>query len=387
MGISINRGLLAAITLCVASVASSAPPGDCFVVKQRKDAPTVSVGGTVVPYREVTLAAQLPGRVTYLAGIEGSAFEDGQPLVRLDDRELRAQLDALDAQIRSAHYQVYSAQAGFQREFWAPQSRDAPGGMEIPNLFSNLMPLDEFGGRSTGVERGVDLYTRQMQIDQAHSNLDRLYADRRAIQSKFRDAKSIAPFDGVILKKFIEEGDTVQPGQPLLLFGDVKYLQVEVDVPARLRPGLRLDQQLNAELDIAQRRIPVLVAQIFPMADPQRHTVKVKFDLPEGYGEPGMYAKVMIPEFSSGKRPTPVIPESAVRYNGSLPGVYVIDEKGERDLRMIRVGEKVDCVDERGYLTSPDCITVLSGLAVGDCIDPDPQGRTNGWTGSDDSGR
>jgi len=39
-------------------------------VQQSRGAPTVSLGGTVVPYKEVTLAAQVPGRVKYLAGIE-----------------------------------------------------------------------------------------------------------------------------------------------------------------------------------------------------------------------------------------------------------------------------------------------------------------------------
>ena len=94
-------------------------------------------------------------------------------------------------------------------------------------------------------------------------------------------------------------GDTVQPGQPLLNYADVEYLQVEVDVPARLRPGLREGMMVKAELDLNNRQIPVRVAQVFPMADPQRHTVKVKFDLPQGVSEPGMYAKVMVPDLTA----------------------------------------------------------------------------------------
>ena len=35
----------------------------------------VSLGGTVVPYKEATLAAQLPGRVESIAGEEGDSFE------------------------------------------------------------------------------------------------------------------------------------------------------------------------------------------------------------------------------------------------------------------------------------------------------------------------
>ena len=46
------------------------------------------------------------------------------------------------------------------------------------------------------------------------------------IDAKLRDAKSLAPFDGVITKKFIEVGDTVQPGQPLIDFSESAALIV-----------------------------------------------------------------------------------------------------------------------------------------------------------------
>jgi multidrug efflux pump subunit AcrA (membrane-fusion protein) len=128
---------------------------------------------------------------------------------------------------------------------------------------------------------------------------------------------------------------------------------------------------VKAELDLNNRRIPVRVAQIFPMADPQRHTVKVKFDLPQGVSEPGMYAKVMVPDFNAPARANPVIPASAIRYNGSLPGVYVLNDRGEPQLRLIRVGEEV----------SGGFVTVLSGLMAGERILTNPGPRvTAGWS-------
>ena len=43
----------------------------------------------------------------------------------------------------------------------------------------------------------------------------------------------------MITKKLVEVGDTVQPGQPMLEFADIQYLQVQVEVPARIMPGVR----------------------------------------------------------------------------------------------------------------------------------------------------
>ena len=367
-------GLLAATLMLAAGTASAVPAGGEFVVKQAEGAPTVSIGGTVIPYKEVTLAAQLPGRIKYLAGIEGDSFKKGDLLVALDDQELLANRRALLAQMSSADAQLRNAGMQYNREVFAPRSRTPPGGMAIPNLFDQMFtrPMEDFiGERDRGAELSADLYASGTQIEQARSAMLRLQAELQALDSKLRDARSIAPFDGVIVKKFIEVGDTLQPGQPLLNYADVEYLQVEVDVPARLRPGLREGMMIHAELDVTHNRVPVRVAQIFPMADPQRHTVKIKFDLPQGVSEPGMYAKVLIPDFNAPARANPVIPESAIRYNGSLPGVYVLDEQGNAQLRLIRVGEPVP-----GGL-----VTVLSGLRPGERIIADPPaGITAGWS-------
>lgn len=349
-------------------------PGDYVVVQQTQGAPTVSLGGTVVPYKEVTLSAQLPGRVKFLAGIEGDIFKEGDPLVELDDSELMAKRQAALAQLANADAQLRNAGVQYNRELWSPKSRQAMGGMGMPNLFDQMFtyPMEDVvGDRNRYAERQADIYSSRTNIQQAQNTIMRVQAEIRAIDAKLRDARSLAPFDGVIMTKFVEVGDTVQPGQPLLKFADVEYLQILVDVPGRLRPGLSEGMMLRAELDVGEGEVPVRVAQIFPMADAQRHTVTIKFDLPQGISAPGMYAKVLVPDFNAPTRANPVIPSSAIRYNGSLPGVYVADEEGKPTLRLIRVGERLP----DGYST------VLSGLQAGERVlrDP-PMGISAGWT-------
>ena len=244
----------------------------------------------------------------------------------------------------------------------------------MPNLFDQMFtrPMEDFAGeRDRTAERQADIFSSRTNIQQAQNTIARVQAEIRAIDAKLRDALSVAPFDGVIMKKFAEVGDTVQPGQPLLKLADVEYLQIVVDVPGRLRPGLSEGMMLRAALDVGEGEVPVRVAQIFPMADAQRHTVTIKFDLPQGVSAPGMYAKVLVPDFNAPTRANPVIPSSAIRYNGSLPGVYVADEEGKPTLRLIRVGEKLP----GGYST------VLSGLQAGERVLRDPPlGISASWT-------
>ena len=224
---SIVTVIVAAVTAAAMS-ASAYSRGqefeDVFVVKESTETPTVVISGSVVPFKEVTLAAQLPGRVKFIAGIEGETFEAGTTLVALDEDELLAKRSSAYAQLSSADAQLRNAGVQYSRELWSPQSKNAPGGMGIPNLFDQMFTRQTegfFGGRDRDAERSADLYASGTQMEQARSAILRAQSEIRAIDAKLRDAKSLAPFDGVIMEKYVEEGDTVQPGQPMLKFADV----------------------------------------------------------------------------------------------------------------------------------------------------------------------
>jgi RND family efflux transporter MFP subunit len=211
------------------------------------------------------------------------------------------------------------------------------------------------------------LYASTTRIEQARSAIMRARSEIQAIEAKLRDAKSLAPFDGVIMNKMVEVGDTVQPGVPMLRFADITWLQVELNIPARLVTGLQEMMVLKkaATFDDYAEPVDVRVAQIYPMADAQRHTIKVKFDIPQGISQPGMYAKINIPDTSHAAETgsLPVIPATAIRYRGSLPVVYVQNEEGKAELRLIREGRRM----------SNGMVTVLSGLAPGDKVWVNPR--------------
>ncbi len=372
-------GLLAAAAVgAPAQVRDTASCRNTFKVEVGTDRARVTLGGTVVPYKAVTLAAQLPGRVVHLAGQEGDAFDQGTLLAALDDKELRAQHQAAMSALRDAEVAMRTAGVQYSRELIAP-NRSSPGqfgGMGMPALMDQMFtrPMgNAMGWGNTYVERGADLWQQGAQIEQARNAHVRAQAQLREIGAKFRDAKSIAPFDGVITNKLVEVGDTVQPGQPLLEFADIKYLQVQVEVPSRLVRGIREGMVVQARLDVGDRLVNARVAQVFPLADPERHTVRVKFDLPiAAPASPGMYAEVVIADVSAAVRQVLVIPRAAIVQRGSLPMVKVLKDEGQTELRIVRLGEDV----------GGDYVTVLSGLQPGDevCVHAEqPMPGNQGW--------
>ena len=362
-----------------ATPAMSAPymqPG-IVTVQMANTGASVILGGTVVPVREATLAAQTPGRVEYLAGHEGDWFEEGDMLAAINDDELLARRQQALAALGGQMNALQNAQVQYTREFWAPQSRSlsrAPG-MGMPSMFDMFFTRVLGSGMGMGnpwLERHADLYSQGASVGQAQSQHWAAISRLQEMDAMLRDSRSIAPFSGVIVKKLVEVGDAVQPGQPLLRYADTQDLQLQVEVPARLMHGLKEDMVVPSMLDIGERVINARVAQIYPMADRQRHTITVKLDLPSGIpAAPGMYAEIMIPDASTPVQSLPVIPNSAIVWRGSLPAVYVMNHENKTELRLIRLGEIVD----------PQTTAVLSGLRPGERLYATPPiSMTSDWS-------
>jgi len=328
----------------------------------------VILGGSVIPLKEVTLAAQMPGRVVNIAGEAGEQFTAGTELVKINDDDLQAKKVAAEAQLAAAQNSLQNAQVQYNRELWNPRVYNPRpmAGMGMPAMFDGFFNGADDGsfipGGGTGnksIERHADLVTQGTQVAAARSRITEAESALREINAKLRDSKAVAPFDGVIMTKMVEIGDTVQPGQPLIVFAYSKFLRIQADVPARLMPGLKLDMVVPARLDVGNTQVNARVAQIAPLADPQQHTVTVKFDLPEGVpGGAGMYAEVMIPDVNSPALALPVIPKSAISHRGSLPSVRVLDENNVPKMRLIRTGIEID----------DNTVIVLSGLKPGEKI-------------------
>lgn len=334
-----------------------------YTIKSTRQSATTSIGGTVNATKEVSLTAQIPGRVTFIAGKEGHAVNQGQLLIKLDDAALQANLNSAQAQQASARASIRNANAQLNREIKSPGiSSNAPGGMALPSMmdrmFTNPMQ-DMMGMRQQGAERQADLIARQSAVDQAVAALSQSQSQITTINAKLRDSKSIAPFSGVIVKNFVESGDTVQPGQPLMTFADTSSLQVDVDIPMRSRSVLALGQSVQVSVDAIAGDLTATVSRIHPIADKIRHTIHIELALPQHPSlSAGMYAKIKIPSGGATSTGTTIkIPASAVVSRGGLSLVFLVNQNNQAAIRMVRIGS-----------SGQANVEILSGLNNGDRI-------------------
>ena len=342
---------------------NSQSQGQVITVSQRRTAASTILSASVVPYREVTFTAEISGRVEYIAGREGDRFTQDEVLVAIDSEKLLAKRGQVVANLNNTYLSLRNSQIQYNREWQAPESQNinrAPG-MGLPSMFDQMFTRNLGSGMGYGkpwLERYSDLYSSGTQMGQAQGQHQAALSKLREIDANLRDTRTVSPFNGVIVEKMVEAGDTVQPGQPLLKYADLNNLQLTVEVPSRLINSVRVGMVIPAMLDFNNQYIDVRLAQIYPVGDVNRHTITVKFDLPVGVTAwPGTYAEVMLPDGRESNETLIEIPASSVVKRGSLPVVYVI--KGDRrELRLIRLGASY----------SAGTITVLAGLNIGDQV-------------------
>ncbi|MCP5298458.1 MAG: efflux RND transporter periplasmic adaptor subunit [Chromatiaceae bacterium] len=343
------------------------PEQQIYVVSREKNTNAAVLGGTVIPFKMVNLTAQIPGDVQFIAGEEGDAFGEGATLVQLDVSSMVAKRQAAVAGLNSAHAALGNAHVQYEREVLTPnsQSNSMLGGMPgMVSMFSDPM-RSMMGQGSPGYERRSNLYGQGVQIQAARDQVAQAEAGIRELDANIENATSVAPFDGVIVKKMVEVGDIVQPGMPLVVFADTSRMEIQIEVPTRLVSALSEGAQLKARLDRGKEPVSVTVSRIFPMANMGGHTTTVKVALPDGSGaRAGMYAEVLVPDPSNDQFSPLTIPATAISWRGSLPTVFLVSpDRTELRMRALRLGAVIG-----------DQVAVLSGLDEGDAILRAPDG-------------
>ena len=375
----VTIGILAGTPLgsCLAedSPATAAPDASTAIVVVQGDnvSGRVTLGGRVIPQKMVNLTAQMPGEVKFVAGEEGDPFTTGQQLVGLDTGALLAKRRAALAQLSSAQAAQQNAIVQYNQELRNPnaQSNQAMGGVpSVMGMFTD--PMRSMMGRGNPkFDRHSAIVGQSTQLTAAINQVRQAQAGINELDESLANAVSRAPFDGVIINKMVEVGDIVQPGMPLVIFADTSRMQIQVDVPTRLLGRLVPGREVSARLDRGTESSVLVVARKFPSAEMGGHTTTVKFDLPaEVDAHSGMYAEVSIPDTAFSGSTMPQIPQSAIVWRGSLPGVFLVTESGRLKLKLVRTGPILD----------GGKVTVISGVKIGDRILKAPTAGTRSGT-------
>jgi Cu(I)/Ag(I) efflux system membrane fusion protein len=174
-----------------------------------------------------------------------------------------------------------------------------------------------------------------------------------------RDIAVLAPMDGVVITKSVQEGAMVQAGQALYQTADLSDVwliaQVQEQDVGAVMPG----EQVSASfIAFPGRTFKGTVDFIYPTLSADTRTIRVRIVLPnpDGALRIGMYASVQI-DGAQGAGTFLTVPDSAVLDSGQSQIVLLARGGGRFEPRTVQVGVHGD-----GW------VQVLSGIAPGDNV-------------------
>jgi membrane fusion protein (multidrug efflux system) len=273
----------------------------------------VPVSGSLEPKVNMTVGAPMAEQIVETYVEEGQRVAQGQPLVRFKDEVVRAGANSARADVATQRMQVAiavaestRAEALLREGAIAPRDRD-----------NVLLALNAARAR------------------QALSESQLANAEDRLATSTLR-----APAAGVVSKRYLQAGDRVDMGKPVMDIVDTRVLQLTASVPiefvSQVRVGLPVTLQV-AQLD--STRVTGRISRINPTADDATRQVRIYVDIPNGAGRlmGGLFAsgRVLLREVADAV----VVPRSAVRLEGEArtPVVYVI-AAGKVSRRVVGLG-------------------------------------------------
>ena len=216
----------------------------------------IRLPGIVFPWEELTLQAQVSGRIIEIVRDEGDGVLKGETIARIDERDYKVALRDAEAQL-ALDRQTFERNQRLVKE--------------------NIVPKE-------------DLDKAQAAVNQAEASVElaKLALDRCTIT---------APFGGTINKRYIKLGSLVSPGSNVVDILDTHKVKVAIGIP-------EMDVDLVRRLEKADITVAALGGKRFvgkktflskkPIEEAQTFLLHLAVENPDDLLRPGMFADVNI---------------------------------------------------------------------------------------------
>lgn len=337
---------------------------------------TIVTSGRVVQRRQSKLGAMIPGTVAEVGVEDGDRVEAEALLVRLADEDALANLAEAEASVSEAEARLARVQGVGRRmaeqalrlatiearqaevEFQRQQALAGTGA--VSELSFERARRDRDQARSRRVSASLEVAAaapKGSDVAVSAAALSRAQARLTAAQVAVEQTRIRAPLPGVVLKRHVEPGEVVQPGDAIVTFAGDGPLQVRIQPDESNLALLRLGQHaLVSSEAFPEQRLGASISRIAPSVDPVRGTVEVDLDIEDETDlRPDM---TMTVEIEVGRTSSAlVVPSWAIRDLGSDRPWVMIAKEGEARRRDVELG-----------LEGDDVVEVVSGLSTDDRV-------------------
>jgi len=300
--------------------------------------------GTIFPEYESKIGPKISGTIDMVYVDEGDTVRKGQPLVQLDQKNLLIAVRQGQAAVRVAEAQLKEAEVKGEN---LQKEKERLAHLLKKNVISQQKYDDIDTAYSMAV---IGMEVIRAQILSTRENL-------AMAEQKLSDTVIIAPFSGLIVKRFINQGEFVStmPPSPLFLMMNIDKVKTEIGLPEIHIARIHIGNPVDITVDTYPGSIfKGTVSTKIPMVDPVSRAFTVKVEIPnkDHRLKPGMFARVTIyPTIHKGAL---IVPFKSVMKREGTTVVFVIEGTTVR-LRIVTAG-----------ITNEREIEVIDGVKEGE---------------------
>lgn len=291
----------------------------------------IDASGELLAKAEAQVAAQVGGQITGVEVDEGGSVGAGEIVIEIDPERRELELSDAGARVVQAEAQLDEARREAAR-------------------------VEKLQGRGAVSEAQLDEARTQLRL--ARSRLVAAQAQHGLAERALTDASVVAPFAGLVARRFVNAGEYVEPGQDLFHLVALDPIEAEFFLTEVDSSRVAVGQQVEVRVSSHPGEVfGASVSVVSPTIDPQTRTRRVKAVLPNPDGKllPGTFARV---DLGVARRTGVVmVPKEAIQIaaDGSVLFRLVDDNRVERLL-----------VETGAY--HEGLVEVRSGVAPGDGI-------------------
>jgi RND family efflux transporter MFP subunit len=284
--------------------------------------------GRLTPNRAVTLSVEVGGIVDSYDADVGDKVEKGQTLVKIDPTDYLLALKEAEASLEVARARLNAAKKSFDR------TKSLPKDVISPDNFEKVEA--DFKSSRASVERVKVL----VDIN----------------KEKLKKTQIKAPFTGFIAERFVEKGQIIGIGQPVVYLVDLTPMRIMVHLAEMDYVLLDKEDKVSVIIEACPQTIfNARIDLIGIKADERTNTfdVEILVDNPEILLKAGMTARVGLTVLTI--HDVIMIPQSTILYRKDRTEVFVVGEDEKAEVRTVELGR-----------STGKMVHITKGLTVGD---------------------
>jgi len=333
----------------------------------------VEVSGPLAGLEEVTVSAEVDGRVQRIVADLGDEVQVGSPIVQLDATELRLQAARAESEYLESLARLGIAEAeldAFDPDSQADVRRTRA---DLEEARRNLERGEELLGRNLLAVGEVDALRTRLRVaeaayQQALESARSTYAvarGRRAAlalaRKKVRDATITSPIRGVVARRLVSPGEFLRAGQAVAVVVMTDPLKLQAEIPeryvGRILPGMEVE--ISAAGTDGHRG---KVSRVGPLVSGSSRTFPVEaiFEKPAEHLRPGVFASGVI-RLGTQERIF-AVPETAISSVAGVHKVFVLVDGVARERPVTILRKRGGDALVQGPLEDGEAL-ILTGIA------------------------